>query len=189
MRKKPEILDTRTVARSRLFRVEAVDLRFSNGVEVEFERLRGAGHVGAVIVVPMLDAATVVLIREYGVGLERYELGLPKGRVEPGEDMREAANRELMEEAGYAAERLTLLRPLSLAPAYMGHRTQVVLAEGLYPRREEGDEPEAIEVVPCALERFEELALEGDELTEGRSIAAVYLARTWMRRRDARTRD
>ncbi|MCP1673043.1 ADP-ribose diphosphatase [Natronocella acetinitrilica] len=183
MRKKPEILDTRTVASSRLFRIEAVNLRFPNGVEVEYERLRGAGKVGAVIIVPMLDENTVLLIREYGVGLERYELGLPKGRVEPDEDMLEAANRELMEEAGYGARTLTPLQALSLAPAYMGHRTQIVLAEGLYPQREEGDEPEPIEVVPTPLNELDDLIFNGDELTEGRSIAALYLARSWLERR------
>ncbi len=183
MRKKPEILDTRIVARSRLFRIEAVNLRFSNGVEVEFERLRGSGSVGAVIIVPMLDPDTVLLIREYGVGLERYELGLPKGRVEPGEDMLEAANRELMEEAGFGARKLTKLPALSLAPGYLGHRTQIILAEDLYPERLEGDEPEPIEVVEMPLSRFEDMVMDGEDLTEGRSIAAIYLARSHMARR------
>jgi len=184
MRKKPVILDTREVARSRLFRIEAVNLRFANGVEVEYERLRGSGAVGAVIVVPMLDADTVLLIREYGVGLERYELGLPKGRVEPGEDLLAAANRELMEEVGYGARRLTPLRALSLAPGYLGHRTQVILAEDLYPERLPGDEPEDIEVVPWAFSRFEDLlADDEDQLSEGRSIAALFLARSHLEKR------
>ncbi len=185
MPRKPEILDTHTVARSRLFRIEAVSLRFSNGTEAEYERLRSAGHVGAVIVVPMMNDNTVLLIREYGVGLERYELGLPKGRVEPGEDLEGAANRELMEETGYGANSLTRLRALSLAPAYMGHRTQVILAEGLYPQREEGDEPEPIEVVPWPLDQVDELALDREEFSEGRSIAALYLARAWLRLRES----
>lgn len=185
MPRKPDILSTREVARSRLFRIEAVNLRFSNGVEVEYERLRGSGAVGAVIIVPMLDADTILLIREYGVGLERYELGLPKGRVEPGEDLLEAANRELMEEVGYGAGKLTSLRALSLAPGYLGHRTQVILAEELYPRRLPGDEPEDIEVVPWPAQRLEELVMDDNEFSEGRSIAALYLARSHIRRRNA----
>ncbi len=64
MRKKPETLHREIVARSRLFRVEALDLRFSNGVEVKYERLTSSTS-GAVIVVPMLDDDTVLLIREY----------------------------------------------------------------------------------------------------------------------------
>ncbi len=183
MRKKPDILGTRVVARSRLFRIEAVNLRFSNGVEVEYERLRSSGAVGAVIVVPLMDDGNVLLIREYGVGVERYELGLPKGRVEAGEDFLDAANRELMEEVGYGARRLTPLRAISLAPGYLGHRTQVILAESLYPGNLEGDEPEPIEVVPWPLARFEELIMDRDEISEGRSIAALYLARSHIARR------
>lgn len=183
MADKPEILDTRTVAQSRLFRVEAVDLRFSNGTEVTFERMRGSGRVGAVIIVPVAADGSLKLIREYGVGTERYELGLPKGRVEPGEDMLEAANREIMEEIGYAAERLTPLRALSLAPGYFGHRTQIVLAEGLYPDPAPGDEPEPLEVVDWPLAELESLVLE-DDFSEGRSIAALYLARDFLRQRD-----
>ncbi|MEX0731412.1 MAG: ADP compounds hydrolase NudE [Aquisalimonadaceae bacterium] len=185
MQKKPDILNTREVARSRLFRIEAVNLRFSNGVEVEYERLRGSGAVGAVIIVPMLDAETVLLIREYGVGLERYELGLPKGRVEHGEDPLEAADRELMEEVGYGARTLTPLRALSLAPGYLGHRTQVILAENLYPKTMEGDEPEPIEVVPWRMADFEQLVMDHEDFSEGRSIAALYLARSHLAARSA----
>ncbi|WP_290651315.1 ADP compounds hydrolase NudE [Aquisalimonas sp.] len=184
MADKPEILATRTVAQSRLFRVEAVDLRFANGVEVTFERMRGSGRVGAVILVPVTGDGTLKLIREYGVGTERYELGLPKGRVEPGEDMLEAANREIMEEIGYGARQLTTLRALSLAPGYFGHRTQVILAEDLYPERAAGDEPEPLEVVDWPLSGIEDLVLQ-EEFSEGRSIAALYLARDFLRRRSA----
>ena len=59
----PEILAVRTVARSRLFHVQALDLRFSNGVEVEFERLAPGGGGGAVLVVPV-DQILSLLLRE-----------------------------------------------------------------------------------------------------------------------------
>ena len=183
MRKKPDILKVQEVARSRLFRVEAVDLRFSNGTEVKFERLKGSAW-GAVIVVPMLDPDTVLLIREYAVGLEDYELGLPKGRVEKGEDPLEAANRELMEEVGHGARRLTYLRHLSLAPGYLGHQTMVILAEDLYPEQRDGDEPEPLEVVPYSMNQLEELAMH-EQFSEARSIASLYIARAHLAHRTA----
>ena len=70
-----------------------------------YERLHSRGH-GAVMVPPMLDADTVLLIREYAAGVHRYELGLPKGRIDAGETLLDAANRELKEEAGYGARKL-----------------------------------------------------------------------------------
>lgn len=177
---KPETLHTRVVASSRLFRVEAVGLRFANGVEVEYERLAASHSGGAVLVVPVRDDGCVLLVREYAAGTDRYELGMPKGRVEPGEDPLAAANRELREEVGFAAGRLTVLRDLSLAPGYLSHRTRVVLAEDLVPDPLPGDEPEAMEVVPWPLDRLAEL-LARDDLTEARSIAALFLVRELLR--------
>ncbi|MFP4130315.1 MAG: ADP compounds hydrolase NudE [Halorhodospira sp.] len=176
----PETLHCSTVARSRLFRVEAVGLRFSNGAEVEYERL-GVGSHGAVLVVPVNERGEVLLIREYAAGTGRYELGLPKGRIERDEDCLQAANRELMEEVGCGAERLTALRSVTLAPAYFSHRTELVLAERLYERRLPGDEPEPIEVVPWPLDGLGRLLAEA-ELTEARSIAALYVARDHLQR-------
>ena len=105
MRGKPVVTGTETIARTRLFHVEQVGLRFSNGREVSDERLRSRS-AGAVLVVPLLDPATVLLIREYAAGVERYELALPKGRVEQGENFEQAANREIREETGYGARRI-----------------------------------------------------------------------------------
>ncbi len=175
MRKKPEIISTTTVARSRLFHVEQIDLKFTNGAEVSYERLTGSKN-GAVLVVPLVDEATVLLIREYAAGVDRYELGLPKGRVEPGEEILSAANRELMEEVGHGARRLDHLSTFTLAPAYFGHHTQIVLARDLYEQRLPGDEPEEIEVVPWRLDQIDAL-LGGGECTEARTIAALYMVR------------
>lgn len=164
-----------TVAKTRLFRVESVDLCFSNGVETRYERLR-SGRNGAVLIVPLLDQETVLLIREYAVGTERYELGLPKGQVEAGEGLLAAANRELMEEVGYGADRLTYLTSLTVAPGYMGHTTHVIVAEALYKERRLGDEPEEIEVVPWRLTELPSLLTRKD-CTEARSIAALFMVK------------
>lgn len=175
MTRKPVVTRTETIARTRLFQVEQVGLRFANGREVNYERLRSASH-GAVLVVPMLDASTVLLIREYAAGVERYELALPKGLIEEGETAFEAANREIMEEVGYGARKLTHVKSVTLAPGYFSHATHLVLAQELYPERRPGDEPEAIEVVPWSLDRLAEL-FEHEECTEARSIAALLLVR------------
>ena len=175
---KPEILNCKIVARSRLFRIEELSLRFSNGEERIYERLASGGS-GAVLIVPILDDETVLLIREYGVGIEGYEIGLPKGRVEAGEDILDAANRELMEEVGYGARELKLLKRVSQSPSYMQHHTNIILARGLYPERAEGDEPEPLEIVPYALSGIDTLVA-GGEITEARSIAALYLARAYL---------
>lgn len=179
MHELPHILNAQIIARTRLFRVEQLDLRFSNGVEVNYERLCTSGS-GAVLAVPMLDDDTVLLIREYAAGVGRYELALPKGRVEAGEGLEEAANREMMEEVGYGARRLRHITSLTIAPGYLGHVTHVVLAEDLYPQKAIGDEPEEIEVVPWRLSKLGELLACAD-CTEARSIAALFIVREMLR--------
>ncbi len=174
----PKILARRTDGRSRFLQTEQLDLEFSNGERRTFERVLNAGH-GAVIVVAMRDADTVLLIREYGAGLLQYELGLPRGRLDDGEDVLAGADRELKEEAGYGARRLDRLGRISLAPAYMTHMTDVVLARELYPERLPGDEPEAMEVVPWKLSELHTL-IARDDVTDGRTMAALFMAREYL---------
>ncbi len=178
MPKKPQILNVKSVVKTRLFHVEALELEFSNGVITHYERLK-TNSSGAVLAVPMMDAETVLLIREYAAGVDRYELALPKGRIEQGEDIIKAADREMMEEVGYGARQLTLLMALTSAPGYSSQQTHIVLAEDLYEQRLPGDEPEAIEVVPWRLSQLDEL-LQRDDCTEARSIAALYMVRDLM---------
>ncbi len=160
-------------------RSEELDLEFSNGERRRFYRLKPQGH-GAVVVVPLLDNDTVLLVREYAAGVHRYELGLVKGRIDAGEAPLQAADRELKEEAGYGARRLDVLRSLSLAPTYMAHQSWLVVARDLYPERLPGDEPEELEVVPWKFAELDQLMLRED-FSEGRSLAALFIAREWLK--------
>ena len=72
MRKKPKLTNIHTVAQSRIFNLESMDVEFSNGSTRIYERLVSKGK-GAVLVVPMLDDETVLMIYEYSGGTERYE--------------------------------------------------------------------------------------------------------------------
>ncbi len=178
MKTLPLIHDTRLVEPR--YKLEQLDLEFSNGERRTFERIHGSGRE-VVIIVPLLDRDTVLLTREYAAGLHRYELGLPRGRIDPGESLLEGAEREMKEEIGHGARDLTLLRTLSLAPTYMTHVAHVVLARDLYEEKLEGDEPEEIEVVPFKLDDLHELLML-EEFSEGRAMAALFLAREWVRR-------
>ena len=175
---KPSILKRATVARSRLFRADELHLRFSNGEERTYEKLCSGGP-GAVLIVPLLDENTVLLVREYAAGIEDYHLALPKGAIDQGETVLAAANRELKEEVGYGARKLQFLKRINLSPAYMEHGINVVIAWDLYPERLEGDEPEPIEVVPYPLADLLQL-IARDDVCEGRSIAALFMVREWL---------
>ena len=177
MSKKPEIKACREVARSRLFRVEELELKFSNGVERTYERLGsfGTGHQ-AVMVVPLLDNNRFLMIREYAGGTEDYQLTLPKGLVEPGESLAEGGNRELKEEVGFGANQWDYLSEFTLSPNYMKNRIHVMVAQDLYEERLEGDEPEPLEVVEWSFDRLLELN-EREDFSEARALAALFLVK------------
>lgn len=175
---KPEILKCETVTRSRLFRVDQVHLRFGNGEERSYEKLVSGGN-GAVLIVALLNGDTVLMVKEYALGLEDYHLACPKGAIDHGETILEAANRELKEEVGYGAHRLTFLKKLHLSPAYMEHGINIVIAQDLYPEVLPGDEPEPIEVVRVPLADIAEFCMR-DDVCEGRSIAALFMVREWL---------
>lgn len=182
MRQKPTVLSREIVASSRLFRVEEVQLRFSNGVERTYERLVSRSGYGAVMVVALEDSENALLVEEYCGGTDRYELSLPKGLIEPGEDILHAANRELKEEAGFGAHQLEHLGELSLSPGYMSQKIQVVLARDLYPEQLPGDEPEPLRLERVNLHELSKL-IQHTEFTEGRALAALYLAKDLLTQR------
>lgn len=126
----PEILNIKTVAKSRIFEVQAVDLRFSNGEERTYERLT-PNRRSSVMVIPIQNNE-LIFVKEYAVGSERYELGFPKGIVDAGEEPIESANRELQEEIGFGAKKLDFLRSLYSSPSHMYGLMHLFLAQDLY---------------------------------------------------------
>jgi len=156
-----------------------MDVTFSNGQQRQYERLARSRATGAVLIVPLIDNETVLLIKEYSAGVDRYELGLPKGKIDQGESILNASNRELKEEVGYGAKKLHHLTSLSVAPSYLEHMIEIVIAEDLYEERLAGDEPEELEVIPWKLDNIQGLLATG-ECTEARSIAALYMVKDYL---------
>lgn len=169
----PAITARKPVAKSRLFSIEQVDLTFSNGEKREYERMLGSNR-GAVMIVPMIDDETMLLVREYCAGTHSYELGFPKGLVDPGESPENAANRELQEEIHYAAKSLKHLHQARIAPAFFNSKMDIYLATDLYPSALIGDEPEPLEVVEWKLSDYKSL-LAQEDFNEARSIVALMM--------------
>ncbi|MDG3086863.1 ADP compounds hydrolase NudE [Vibrio hannami] len=171
--KKPIIKSVELVAKSKLFSIESLELEFSNGVQRTYERMKRSGRQ-AVLMVPITEDGDLLLVREYGAGTEEYELGFPKGLVDLGETPEQAADRELKEEIGLGARKLTPLKEVVLAPSYFSSKMTLFVARDLYPEKLEGDEPEPLEVVRWPLQQAEELLTHMD-FSEARSIAALML--------------
>lgn len=171
----PEVTRRNRFRASRIFTVEEMDLAFSNGAQMTYEKI--VGGRGAVMAVPF-DGTYFYLSIEYAGGSESYELGLVKGKLDPGESPAVAVSRELSEEIGLGARKVTPLRSnVTVAPGMLELTMHYFLCEDLYANRQVGDEPEPIEPVKVTVEEARDLIFnEHSPLREARCIAALTLA-------------
>ena len=144
----------------RVFAVERTIVRSpKDGAEHDFYRILSNDWVQ---VVPVTEAGDVVMIRQYRQGAERTTLEIPGGIVDPGETPWAAAARELLEETGYAAERLAPLGDVNPNPALFSNRLHGFVAEGaarVGEIRNDGTEETVVELVP--LRELPRLLVEG----------------------------
>lgn len=175
--KKPEILSVSVVAKSRIFEIQGVALRFSNGEQRVYERFTPSSR--AAVMVLAREGDELLMVREYAVGTERYELGFPKGLMEPNETPEQSADRELKEEIGLGARKLTYLRTVNSSPSFMNNPMHIFLAEDLYPCKLEGDEPEPLQLVRFPLKDMDRL-LQDPDFCEARNLTALYCLRDYL---------
>lgn len=172
----PQVENRREHQASRIFRIETMDLTFSNGQKATYERIMGGR--GAVMAVPF-DGTHFYLTVEYCGGMMQYQLGLVKGKIDPGENPEQAVVRELSEEIGYGAHKVTLLKnEMTVAPGMLSLKMYPFLCEELFLQpASSGDEPEPIDLVKLTPAEVSDLIFEPQSvLTEGRTIAALTLA-------------
>ncbi len=136
-------------------------------------------HPGAVAVVPVSEAGTVILVRQYRAPVDRWVAEVPAGtRDVDGEDEETTARRELAEEVGLAAERLELLVRTLNTPGFCDEETAVFLATGLTPVADgrRGVEEEHLEVTEVPLDAFDQL-VDAGAIVDAVTILGVGLAR------------
>jgi ADP-ribose pyrophosphatase len=134
-------------------------------------------HPGAVAIVPC-DETHVWLIRQpREICGERALLEIPAGKLDvQGEDPRAAAERELAEEIGKAADTWEHLKGIYTSPGFTDERIDVFLATDLRDvSRPEVEEDERIEIVPWPLDRLDDAIAECED---AKSLIGLLLLRS-----------
>lgn len=122
------VLRRERVAECRVFDVERTTTRSpKDGTTQHFFRIVSPDWAQ---VVPLTADGHVVMIRQYRQGAEETTLEIPGGIVDHGESPAAAAERELLEETGYRAERIVPLSALNPNPALFSNRLHAFAAEG-----------------------------------------------------------
>lgn len=114
----------------------------------------------------------VLLVRQYryAYGESLYEL--PAGKLEIGEDPKNAALRELEEEAGVLAEELRLLCVMYPTPGYTNEKIYIYQAVSGKETAISPDEDEFLDVEYLPLDKVKEM-LKNGEIRDGKTIVAL----------------
>ncbi len=131
-------------------------------------------HPGAVCIIPLLDAQTVVMIRNYRFSVDSELLELPAGTLEPREPPETCAARELEEETGYRAGRLEYLGRFYTSPGFTNELMHFYVAGNLTVGPQRLDATEQIRVQPMAVADALAACHDG-RIIDGKTIAALLL--------------
>jgi ADP-ribose diphosphatase len=134
-----------------------------------------------VLVVALAPGDEILLSREPSAAFGGSTVLLPGGEIEPGEDQKATANRELQEELGWAASQLDFLGEVRPWSKYLNARSYIYLARGLTESRLPGDEQYTIEPVRILLSELDLLVRNGT-LLDARVVAGLFLARAFLNR-------
>jgi ADP-ribose pyrophosphatase len=145
-------LDEHEVLRTPLLRLASA--RFESPAGEQFER-DVVRHPGAVVVVPLTEARTVLMVRQFRAAIDAELLELPAGKRDvEGEPTELTATRELAEEVGRRAGRLDLLARFYNSPGFSDEFSWLYLAQDLTPapldRQGAEERHMTIEEVPLA---------------------------------------
>ncbi len=169
------VVNVRPVYRGKVVNLDVETVTLPNGATVELEIIH---HPGASAVVPVREDGSVLLIRQYRHAAGGFIYEIPAGKLDPGEDPRDCARRELEEEIGYRATNIQPLFSILTTPGFTDERIHLFKATGLVRGRQELEADEILEVVSVPLAEAIAWIAQGI-IQDGKTIAAlqaVYLA-------------
>lgn len=169
-------ISEKEIFKNRIFTIKELELELESGKKI-YRQILDKGDSS--LIVPLNNQKELILIKEYFPAIDEYQLGLPKGRIDPGFDPLETANKELQEEIGFKANKLEEIGVVTMSPGYITQKTHIFLAQELTESKLVGDEMEELEIIYYPFETFEEL-ISQNKITEARMIAALYLTKRFL---------
>ena len=129
-------------------------------------------HPGAAVIVPILPDGKIALIRQFRYAARSEFIELPAGKLDKGEDPETCALRELEEEIGYRANKITFLAHIHPAIGFANELMSIFLAEDLEKTKDNRDKDEFLELIPTKLEVAVDLVWE-NKITDVKSIVGL----------------
>ena len=158
-----------TVFEGRIVRVTVDQARLPDGKLAVREVVY---HPGGVAILPLDENNNVTLVRQYRYPIGQLLLELPAGKLDPGEDHRPAAARELSEETGLEAGELTYLGYILASPGFCDEALHMYLARKLTRKQRHPDEDEFLDVVSMPFDQLLSQVMDGT-ITDAKTVATV----------------
>ncbi len=129
-------------------------------------------HSGAVVIVPVDENGRILLVQQWRRAAREITIELPAGTLKPNENPVECANRELREETGFAAKKITPLGGFYSAPGYCDEYLHLFLAEDLYRAPLPPDDDEAIDLLQLNAQDVKQM-IKQNLIRDAKTIAGI----------------
>ena len=132
-------------------------------------------HPGAACIIPVLSDGRLALIKQYRYPVKSIMIELPAGKLDAGEDPEECAVRELEEEIGYSAGKLTFVSKIHPAIGFANEEMWIFLAENLIKSQKNTDRDEFVELIPTSIKDSVKMVWNGT-ITDVKTIIGILWA-------------
>ena len=171
-------LASKPIHKGRVIDLAVDTVRFPDGSTGELEIIR---HPGAAAVLPFASDPrgadpTILLIKQYRYAANGPLIEIPAGRLNPGEDPKDCARRELLEEVGVKAGRLERLTTIWTTPGFTDERIHLYWAADLTTDKHAREPDEFIEVMPKPLSEALTLIQDGGISDAKTALCILFVA-------------
>jgi len=161
----------KVMAENPWFRLLESKVQMANGNDTDYFTIDFIKHGVGVIA---RNKGEILLIRQYRFIVDRFVWAIPSGAIEKGEDPKEAAYRELIEETGFKAVDLSSL--MSYYPSYgCGNQEfHIFVGDNISPAPDHFDPNEVLEVKWFPEDEVKEMIFNGS-MVDGLSLTPLLL--------------
>lgn len=162
-------IDEEVIYKGKVIELLVQNVEVFNGNTAKREIVR---HPGGVAVLAFKDKDTILFVQQYRKPIDKHLLELPAGKLEKDEEPLECGIRELEEETGYKAGKVTYLGKIVSSPGFCDEHIYLYMAEELTMGVKGGDEDEFINVHELSLSDVKRRIISG-EIIDGKTLSAL----------------
>ena len=164
-------IEVKNIYDGKIIKFELQTVELCNKKLVEREIIR---HKGGVAVIPITENNEIIMVRQFRKAFDEELLEIPAGKIEYDEKPETCAKRELKEETGYSAEKISFINVMYPSPGYTDEKIYIYKAENLTEGDLSLDEDEFLQVEKYTLEQAVEMVKTG-VLKDAKTIIAILL--------------